>query len=341
MEHEATNPIERERIVLCALSPSVLREMAEERAKTTSVSNITLHPSTDSICHIQKLPNELLSYIFDHLDSHKPSDLLKDEPTFDISNSPSADLKSVSRVTHQWRNLSIPVLFKHARLVVSDPKTQRPILNKYVVPFLEFVKSYSLQKVVNSFTLIVRDRKLAIVADFEYRLTNFRPFWNSLFRVIDPLELLIVAHPAALGPLTSCHVSLTDAWNFDCPCHYFRLQRPSTPGGIINIRSTRRQQDTTATNSPDSEGPDPFQHSSTVVFDNINRRLTASELQLTSDTWGSTRGQSSAVFDIRPWTSFLLNEGSFIRSYATYEFWLRQPPSVGVGSVSRIVNANT
>jgi hypothetical protein len=32
----------------------------------------------------------------------------------------------------------------------------------------------------------------------------------------------------------------------------------------------------------------------------------------------------------RPWSKLLLNEGSFIRAYATYEYWKRQPPSVCV-----------
>jgi hypothetical protein len=37
---------------------------------------------------------------------------------------------------------------------------------------------------------------------------------------------------------------------------------------------------------------------------------------------------ASPLFTIRPWTSILLNEGSSIRAYQTYEFFLRQPPSM-------------
>ena len=49
-----------------------------------------------------------------------------------------------------------------------------------------------------------------------------------------------------------------------------------------------------------------------------------------TDTETDAVGQeSSELFEIRPWSKLLLNEGSFIRAYATYEYWLRQPPSVG------------
>jgi hypothetical protein len=311
--------------------------MAQDGAATS-----TLH-STNSICHIGKLPNELLSHIFDHLNSAKPSDILNDEPTFEISNSSSADLKSVSRVTHRWRNLSIPVLFKHARLVASDWNSKRPMLNKQIAPFLQFIQSHSLQKAVTSFTLIVRH---AINGEDKEPTGEpwIRTFWHSLFEVVDPLELLIVAHPAILGPLTSCRVSLIDAWNFDCPCHYFRLRRPNTPSSSSGL-PTRSKQDSIATNSLEADSPDTSQHPSAVFDNNVTNGVTASQnpglsSNYSLEPWNVPRAQSSVVFEIRSWTSFLLNEGSFIRSYAAYEFWLRQPPSVGVNNVGKIANAN-
>ena len=34
------------------------------------------------------------------------------------------------------------------------------------------------------------------------------------------------------------------------------------------------------------------------------------------------------VFEILPWTSFSVNEGSFLRAYTQYEYFLRQPPTI-------------
>jgi hypothetical protein len=40
------------------------------------------------------------------------------------------------------------------------------------------------------------------------------------------------------------------------------------------------------------------------------------------------RAEISTLLQGRPWSELLLNEGSFIKAYATYEWWLRLPPSV-------------
>jgi hypothetical protein len=325
----------------------------------SSTFKIAPEPSR-TVCHIQKLPNELLSNIFENFDVPKPSDFgLNDEPTFDLTDSKSANLKSISRVTKRWRNLVIPVLFNHARLNVSDSKTQRPILNRHIAPFFDFVNRHSLRKFITSFTLLVRDKKIAIDLDGEYRLTGFSSFWYSLFKIIDPIELLIVAHPTALGPLTACHVVLTEAWNFDCPCHYLRLQRPAASA----LASSTVVEELSAVNdSQDRQAREPIepivespQRSNVVAASTrpfVNSNDSHSNVTLTgrhtSDTgsssdaaplelWELPRGDSSPVFDIRSWTTLLLNEGSFIRAYSTYEFWLRQPPSVGFEDFLRIV----
>lgn len=40
------------------------------------------------------------------------------------------------------------------------------------------------------------------------------------------------------------------------------------------------------------------------------------------------RALRSTLLQGRPWSQLLLNEGSFVRAYASYEWWLRCPPSV-------------
>jgi len=41
-----------------------------------------------------------------------------------------------------------------------------------------------------------------------------------------------------------------------------------------------------------------------------------------------TPAEYSTLFQIRPWSTLLLNEGSFLKAYSTYEFFLKQPPSI-------------
>ncbi|EPE27347.1 hypothetical protein GLAREA_03262 [Glarea lozoyensis ATCC 20868] len=297
-----------------------------------STSNII--PSPAETCHIRDLPNELLCHIFDYLDASKPSDFgLDDEPTFAVTDSNTANLKSISQVTKAWRSLVIPTLFRHARLVVSDPETKRPLLNDHIAPFLAFATRNSLRKYITSFVLLVRDKKIAHLTNGEYRLSGFASVWDTIFKVIDPSELLVVAHPASLGPLAACNVYLSDAWNFDCPCHYLRLRRPAMPVGSPAAKAANFVND-----QADFGREDLDQMMDDLTVDKASPNAAGLEISLAAgdanvqehdaEPWELTRAKSSPLFDIRPWTSFLLNEGSFIRAYATYEFWLRQAPSI-------------
>ncbi len=127
----------------------------------------------------------------------------------------------------------MPLLFKHAQFVVKEPKAQRQILDKLIQPFFGFVSDNQLGNSTQTFTLIVHDKKVANNSAGEHKLNGFSSFWQSLFKAIDPKELLIVAPAEALGTLTSCDVYLEDAWSFDCPCHYLRLQiRPEYPTAL-------------------------------------------------------------------------------------------------------------
>jgi hypothetical protein len=299
---------------------------------------------------VELLPNELLSNIFGFLDAPKPSSsesTLHDEPHFELTKSDNAPLKAVSCVSKRWRRATIPLLFKHAQFVINQKKTERPILNKMIQPFFDFVKEYQLPKAVQSFTFIVHNRKISSILDGENNSNAFSAFWGFLFKVIDPKELLIVAPAEALGALTSCHIYLEDAWTFDCPCHYLRLQiRPEFPTPLPLEEGVPDSKHSSA--GPRQRSVEPV--TETFSADNILENLphespkSTSENTLASDGYQPEasssapvdpdqrdlpRAKSSAVFDIRPWTNLLLNEGSFIRAYATYEFWLRQPPSVG------------
>ncbi|KAH7350936.1 hypothetical protein BKA65DRAFT_396984 [Rhexocercosporidium sp. MPI-PUGE-AT-0058] len=267
---------------------------------------------------IETLPNEILSQILGYLDTLPPSfnlGALHDEPEFDITSSADSPLKASSLVSRRWRDLSKQMLFKHAQFIVRKHPKGRVMLSRQMKPFFDFVTSTSLHT-IKSFTLLVHDGEVTDNHESEYRLDEFASFWVSLFQVIDPIDLLIVAAPEALGALTSCHIYLTEAWSFDCPCHYLRLQR--TPG-----TSTLHPVGVGQNTGPSVTSDIP----AGSLLEDVSRILPPSSSS-EQDRPRSQNTKASALFAIRPWDKLLLNEGSFIKAYATYEFWLRKAPSI-------------
>ena len=309
---------------------------------------------------IEDLPNELLSQIFGFLDIPQPSAILHDEPIFELTDAKIADLKASSRVSKRWRQTTLPLLFKHGRFIVekAEPKMAIRNLNEEIQPFLKFVNKNMLLKIVTTFVIVVKDRTITGDNDIpEHKLDIFASFWRSLFQTIDPVELLIIAHAEVLGRFTSCHVHTADVWNFDCPCHYLRLRRPSAPPsqpvvsdkGVhpheypISSKAHEVVEPVTTTFSVENVPEDLLKHepaaatlsasseSSEGPIDTVPESSSSEPQRLCSNELEPSQilnPQSSTLFKIRPWYSLLLNEGSFIKAYSTYEFWLRQAPSV-------------
>jgi hypothetical protein len=243
--------------------------------------------------HIDDLPNELLDYIFSFLDVRPPSSWkLYDEPEFAITSNAEAPLKAASCVSRRWRAAVLPRLYQHVCLIVKSGEfTPRPIMNDEVQPLLDFIRERELVHWVQSFTICISEKKLYDNTGGSYKLHDFSGFWHTVFDAINPLTLTIVAPPEALGSLTSCHVYSEDAWAFSMPYHMLQLSRHDK-----------------------TLAPPP----SKVAFDQTTR---SSPSQLFTPL-------HSALFTIRPWSDLLLNEGSFIKSYSSYEYFLKHPPSI-------------
>jgi hypothetical protein len=347
-------------------TPSVAVEETSKSAHIEDPSITAKKPSKPA--SIEDLPNELLSQIFGFLDVPQPSAILHDEPIFELTDTEATNLKASSRVSKRWRRAILPLLFKHARFVVGKPEPKMRIrnLNKDIQPFLEFVNKNELLNIITTFVLVVKDRTIT-GDDYvpEHKLDIFANFWRSLFEAIDPIELLIIAHPEVLGGFTSCHVYSADNWNFDCPCHYLRLRRPSAllsqpsvsdeANGLPHEYPTGSKghevvEPANSTFSVENVAEDLLKHepAAATVTDSIEipqglsesvPESSSSEPRGTFDTelepWQILHPQTSTLFEIRPWSSLLLNEGSFIKAYSTYEFWLRQAPSVSIISRSK------
>lgn len=165
------------------------------------------------------LPDELLLDAFQHLDilPHN-QDLLYNETTFAIADGEIKDLKSASLVCKRWRRLLLPVLFKHVRLVVEHLSDDHHLdLN-----LKAFLKRGILSPSVKTLALVVKHDDPAMQKN---TLWDAGSFWKSMLEEIEPLKVLLVAPPAAMGSLTSCSVEMKDAPLFDISCQYLQLER--------------------------------------------------------------------------------------------------------------------
>jgi hypothetical protein len=321
--------------------------------------------SASNAVTIEDLPNELLSNIFGFLEIPRPSANLYDEPSFELTDAGTADLKASSCVSKRWREAILPVLFNHGRFVVKELQRESPIHNfkNDIQPFIDFVNKNALENIISTFVVVVKGRMNSQAGDLaKLPLDIFGNFWRLLFKTIDPVELLIIAHPVVLGAFTCCGVFGADIWNFDCPCHYLRLRRPSVlqtqPAVSDNVVTSieylpnneahKVVEPITSIENPIENSSETLEYQPAAATSNNGSGViedqtadvpessipTSEELLVELEPWDTelkpqqNYPQSSTLFEIRPWSSLLLNEGSFIKAYSTYEFWLRRAPSV-------------
>ncbi len=169
----------------------------------------------------------------------------------------------------------------------------KPIMSDEYLAMSDFVQKSNLKGVTKSLALCIRN--VPFRTDFasylELKKNDFISFWDKVLEVIDPLEIKIVCPPLVLGALTGCEVQFTNYEQFGGLYHYLQLRRPLA--------------------SPAQ--PEPL-------------RLPSSDCNLEQQDRVSPH--SSVLFESRPWTSLLLNEGSFVQSYKLQDFYEKEPPSI-------------
>ncbi|KAL2071550.1 hypothetical protein VTL71DRAFT_12785 [Oculimacula yallundae] len=285
------------------------------------------NPSADvpSPVSFDRLPNEILHHIFGYLDTLPPSarfEALQAEPNFSITKSDTKSLKAVSLTSKHWRSVSVPILFKHSQFII--PKDDLNLrLSQVMKPFFDFITSKSLQA-MNSFTLICHKKQVTDSPAGHHRVNDFADFWIFFFQVIDPVDLLIVAPPEALGRLTSCRVYLAYEKSFECECQYLRLQR--IPGvSAVHQPGANIDRGPKAVNEYEAE-IEAIQRESFGIL----RPL----------IFHSQRADFSSLFSIRPWENLLLNEGSFIKAYNEINFDHMRFPSILPDLVGEVAQAD-
>lgn len=162
---------------------------------------------------IASLPLEIFDLILHH--AAGPVLSLSDgvcEARFSVISAESATLKAVSLVSRAWRRSTLPVLFKHARLVLRDSHLCSFNLKGNMDALLGFLKGHNL--VVSSFILGVYNHDAPVQRVLGYQPEEYQGVWADLFQTISPRVITIVAPPRLLGDLIMCPIDMKDANEF-------------------------------------------------------------------------------------------------------------------------------
>jgi len=243
---------------------------------------------------VKALPNEILDNIFTRLDTAAPSDSkLYDEPVWGFTSSKITDLKSSSMVCWRWRRAVLPLLFRHMCLIIQDPVMANPIMRNEYFALADFVRRNNLKSIIVSFAVCIRYLGSRPIYEtyFELKKISSTPFWTKIFEVMDPLDVKIVAPSYVLGFLTGCDIHWEDWEDFQTPYHYLQLRLQLRLSVVPPAKPPA-----SAGNQEEQEERAPR--------------------------------HPSALFEIRPWSSLLLNEGSFIEAYKRHNFHEKNPPSI-------------
>ncbi|KAH6952492.1 hypothetical protein BKA56DRAFT_625608 [Ilyonectria sp. MPI-CAGE-AT-0026] len=301
---------------------------------------------------IQRLPNELLVQIFSFLDS--PSNLQERlrEDTVKIARPidarTDAPIKNASLVCRLWRQSVLQFLFRY--VVWSFQRFYKPKSGDIAsqIQILDFLKHNGLSRDVESFTILMDPPKEAggfryadgqfwgllppddcptqpptswnllwsvvstespqfpstqrpVSADgLSAREANASPqrlwdnnwLWQTIFGELDPLRITLIGSAVIISSLFSRSVDLTSECAFNSHYHVLSLSRTSRsvahPGDLAGALGLLPSHDQGIAGSP-----------------------------IPSD-----------LFSIRDWASLLVNEGSFVPVYSTYEFFHYSPPTL-------------
>ena len=145
-------------------------------------------------------------------------------------------------------------------------------------------------------------------------------FWEVLFETMDPRRFTMIASPRMLSSLLSRMLFVGDAWSFKSQCHILSLSREDRRGPLSEEVPSDQY-------TPTENGPSIATQASSSTETAAGSSPTTGDCPNTQCHNPPERIRS-ALFTIRPWTSLLLNEGSSMPVYKTYEFFLKRPPSI-------------
>ncbi|KKP04148.1 F-box domain-containing protein [Trichoderma harzianum] len=288
---------------------------------------------------ISQLPNELVSYILNFLDEPSIFEQYQyDDPAHipGPNDVPSPDsfrgtIKSASLVCRLWRRCTLPLLFRtiiwRFQHMARPSSGEDPLSTVEELEFLRFLVMTGLARYVDSLSIIIDYPVTEIGEDFNHHanwgiLPSHCPalihqgpggdlvaagpsydnnsksqsnnwLWQTIFEHLNLLTINLISSPAILASLLGRPINLSGCWIYRQRFHFLSLSR-----------------------SADSR------HQATTPSSNTTA--------LANTSFGN-RAQTTvpcSLFSIRPWDSMLLNEGSSVKVYATYEYFNHVPPSI-------------
>lgn len=198
---------------------------------------------------IESLPREILDLIFHHAAGPilSLSEAVCQEPSFSITSAESTTLKDASLVSRAWRRSTLPLLFKHTRLILRDSHLCSFNLKGNVDALLGFLKSHDL--VVSSFILGVYNHEAPVQRVLGYQPEEYQSVWGDLFQAINPRVVTIVAPPRLLGDLTRCIIDMEDADSFNIKYQILQLSvEKLAPSKVIH--QSPQENDATPASQP-------------------------------------------------------------------------------------------
>lgn len=293
---------------------------------------------------MDNLPLELIEHIISYLDTPPPSfEKLVLEPSLDLTVSQGQPLKNLARTSHGLRRVVLPHLFKYTRLHlglksstlnVGDAGNQDSSQSRkenYNMPrpgqiprpsrrattthdevarppqpdhraFLEFITSQRFQKHVKS--LVMSTSEEAYLEDPSGRYRGYRdalpgvPGFGSFLLWNAIFSVLNPPRLVLLAPPKSL------AYLLDVPIHLADAWAFEIPYQLLELRQ----------NDNGDAGP---------------RRASLETPQMHVE---ARQNPLSA----RRWEHLLLNEGSHLKAYSTYEYFLKEAPSIAQGLLSML-----
>jgi hypothetical protein len=141
------------------------------------------------------------------------------EPLEDITCSSNIPLKSLSLVSHSWRNFALRRLFKHARLRFATVSFRLGLTDFRA--FLRFVTAQSLGNHIESIVVVGSGGKDCGVGGLD---ETERSFWPLLFAHVDPKDVIVYSTPEFIGVLTALDTFPDGAWPYEIPFQLLHLQ---------------------------------------------------------------------------------------------------------------------
>jgi len=188
---------------------------------------------------LEQLPNELLSYIISFLDVEPPStQKLNQDPSLELTVSEVKALKTLSRTSHFFRQISLPRLFRYSRVktisykvLVNDHLHWVAFFIDMIESYLSFLRNNNILRHVESLVVYIDTPPSDALREI-VTVQKATSIWQCILPHINPQSVTIIGEPLYLARSMLCGLSILHQWAFDMPIQIVRVSRspgPSNP----------------------------------------------------------------------------------------------------------------